>query len=78
MNLMDINIQSTVTQSNIRYDQTLYKQGLYTPVGSRIEVPYNQPRKNDPNKHETVWKFDGTTGQLTDVVETSESAVGSS
>ena len=55
MNLMDVNINPTVTQSNIRYAQTIYNEGLYTPVGSFIETPYNRKSANDSEKHETVW-----------------------
>jgi len=62
MNLMDINLSSTVTRSSIRYLQTEYKEGLYDKVGGRTDGPYNLTTRDDNQQHETVWTFDRTTG----------------
>ena len=75
MNLIDININSSkFTSSTVRYLQTELKdEGLYTEVGARIDTPYNKDSEDDPNKHETEWKFDSTSGKLASVTETGDS-----
>ena len=42
-------------------------------MGDRIDTPYNKDSDDDPNKHETEWKFDSTSGKLASVTETGDS-----
>ena len=43
MMLLDVNLYPTITTSNIRVLQTIFKKGLYDKPTSRIDVPYNLP-----------------------------------
>lgn len=54
--------------------QTNLKKGLYDAVGGRIDEPYNLPSKNDPQKHEAIWKF-ASTGELESVTQTNDSVL---
>lgn len=73
MMLLDVNLYPTITTSNIRVLQTIFKKGLYDKPTSRIDVPYNLPSSQDSQKLEEIWKFDANSGKLNSVEATGDS-----